>query len=57
MTPLAGNLNLSSLIDERVRPDGWQVSEATSLPILHRRNNQFIVSEWAPIQVPLTKKG
>jgi hypothetical protein len=54
---LGGHLNLSSLIDERIRPDVWQVSEATSLPILHRRNYKFIVSEWAPIQVPLTKKG
>jgi len=56
-SPLGGHLNLSSLIDERIRPDVWQVSEATSLPILHRRNYKFIVSEWAPIQVPLTKKG
>jgi hypothetical protein len=46
---LGGHLNLSSLIDERVRPDGWQGSEATSQPVRHRRNNQFIVSEWAPI--------
>jgi hypothetical protein len=27
-SPLGGHLNLSSLIDGRVRPDGWQVSEA-----------------------------
>jgi hypothetical protein len=55
-SPLGGNRNLSSLIDERVRPGVWQGSNKTSRPVRHRRNNKFIVSEWASIRV-LLKKG